>query len=69
MTHRYSSTEPKPHQSALAPWQGGLVKRLFLVVDMSDGDSVVGIYRSEHLAERVAASCGAYRVRDYVIGG
>lgn len=69
MTHRYRSTEPKAHQSALAQWQGGLVKQLFLVVDTSDGDAVVGTFRSEHLAERVANNNPSYRVRDYAIGG
>lgn len=41
---------------------------LYLVVDTSDGDAVVGTFRNAVLAERQAAASPAYVVREYSLG-
>lgn len=68
MNQQYRGTTPKPHQSALAPWQNGQ-RALYQVIDTSDDDAVIETYRNRVLAERRAETSPAYRVREYLIGG
>lgn len=64
----YHCSEPKPYQSPLAALQCGQ-RRLYQVIDTSDGDTVVDTFRNSVLAEHLCAVSPAYRVREYLIGG
>ena len=61
------STAPKPYANALGNMQPG-PRGLYLVVDTSDGDAVVGTFRNPVLAERQADASPAYVVREYSLG-
>jgi hypothetical protein len=60
------STAPKPYRCALdrGPRE---VTSLYLVLDTSDGDAVVGTFRNRVIAEREAERNPTYRVREYGI--
>lgn len=61
------STAPKPYRCALADLQPGQ-RKLFQVIDRSDGDYVVETFRNAALAERLAATMPSYEVREFLIG-
>lgn len=63
----HNSTAPKPYTNALGNMRPG-PRGLYLVIDTSDGDFVVGTFRNRVLAERAAEASPTYRVREYSLG-